>query len=188
VPMTRKFSGVAVCVLVLFPTLAHAQQKFVAALRSEQEVPANPSAATGTCTATLIEAAPFLTASCTYSGLESRLVAGHIHGSAAVGVNAPVMIDLMPPTGGTSGSFIRQPLSITPKGVTALRSNLLYINFHSSSLPGGEIRGQLKSTKTVFDLDGDGRTDPVIFRSSTETFWTAAELERRAHDEHLRPD
>ncbi len=41
--------------------------------------------------------------------------------------------------------------------------NLLYINLHSSNFPGGEIRGQLKSTKTVFDLDGEGRTD-LVFR------------------------
>jgi len=174
----RRLAFVIGSVLSVFaPTLAEAQQRFVAALRSAQEVPANPSTAMGTCMVTLNAAETTVSTACSYAGLGSALVAGHIHGISGVGVNAPIIIDLGPPTGATSGTFSAGPSAITPTQVAALRSNTLYINLHSSNFPGGEIRGQLKSTKTIFDRDGDSRTDLEVFRGSTATFWTQRSLD-----------
>jgi hypothetical protein len=161
--------------LLFCPRAAFAQLKFVAALNGAQEVPSNPSTGKGWCFATLNAAETTVTTNCTFSGLGSPTVAGHIH-AQAVGVNGPIIIDLMPPTGVTSGSFTTPALPITLGQVASLKSNLLYINIHTGSFPGGEIRGQLKRTPTVSDFDGDGRTDATIYRQSTTLFWTLNSL------------
>lgn len=168
-------AAVAACVL-FWPQSAWAQGlKFAAALNGAQEVPANLSAGKGWCFVTLNAAETQVTTTCTFSGLGSVTVMGHIH-AAAVGVNGPIIIDLAPPLGVTSGTFTTGPSPVTVGLVASLKSNLLYINIHTGNLPGGEIRGQLKRTPTIADFDGDGRTDATIYRQSTTTFWTVNSL------------
>src|SRR5215213_5889120 len=79
--------------LLLFSAIsAAAEQRFVASLSGAQEVPANASAGKGTCTIVLNTAQTQITLNCTFSGLGSAASAAHIHGNAAVGVNAPILI------------------------------------------------------------------------------------------------
>ena len=158
-----------VFVLILSSAL-FAQQRFVAHLNGAQENPANLSAGRGTCHIVLNAAQTQITVSCTYTGLHSNAIAAHIHGNGAVGVNAPIIFDFGA-VSGTSGSINPAPFTISPAQLTSLRSHLMYVNIHSVDVPGGEIRGQIKQVHTVYDYDGDGRTDPVTFRQSTNTFW-----------------
>ncbi|HVF46194.1 MAG TPA: CHRD domain-containing protein [Pyrinomonadaceae bacterium] len=155
-----------------------AQLKFVSHMNGPQEVPANNSAGFGTCLITLNTAQTSISASCTYTGLGSTLMAGHIHGVAGggagggVGINSPVLFGFPAASGGTSGSFTAGPFTITAAQLTQLRENRLYVNLHTVNFPGGEIRGQIKKANTVFDFDGDGRTDPTVFRASDQRFYT----------------
>lgn len=174
---SRRWEMAVLTVVLLFcPRTAFAQLKFVAAMSGAQEVPEGVSTAKGWCFATLNAAETQISASCTYSGLGSPLILGHIHGAAPVGVNAGIVFDFAPPTGNTSGSFSAGPFAISPAQLAQLKSNLFYTNLHSTNFPGGEIRGQLKRTTTPSDFDGDGRTDATIFRQSTTTFWTLHSL------------
>lgn len=161
--------------IAVFSGSALAQQKFIAHLNSAQEVPTNVSAGIGTCVVTLNAAGNSISVSCTYSGLTSNLQADHIHGNAAPGVNAGVLFGFGA-TGGTSGSFSAGPFAVTPTQVANMRAHLFYVNMHTVNFGGGEIRGQLKQANTVFDSDGDGRTDITVFRQSVNTFYTLRSL------------
>jgi hypothetical protein len=161
--------------VLLTSVAASAQQVFMAALTGNQENPPNASAARGSCKIVLNAAETQYTVSCTYSGLSSPLTAAHTH-TGAVGVNGPVIHNYAPPTGSTSGSFNAGPFAVTPAQVADMRAHRLYSNLHSTNLPGGEIRGQIKQAHTVMDADGDGRTDATVFRQSTNQFWIRSSL------------
>lgn len=166
---------VALAALALFSSSALAQQKFIAHLDGAQEVPSTPSTGSGVCVITLDAAETSISASCTYSGLTSNLQADHIHANAPVGVNAGILFNFAA-TGGTSGSFTAGPFAVNAAQVANMRAHLWYVNLHSVNFPGGEIRGQIKQANTVFDLDGDGRTDITVFRQSANTFYTLMSL------------
>lgn len=153
-----------------------AQQRFVASLSGQQEVPANNSAGRGSCSIVLNAAETQITLNCTFTGLGSPANAGHIHGNGAVGVSAAVLFGFNTVPAATSGTIGPQVIAVTPTQVANMRAHLHYVNIHSVNLPNGEIRGQIKQINTVFDNDGDGRTDATIFRQSTNTFWVLSSL------------
>jgi hypothetical protein len=148
-----------------------AQQRFVAYLNGAQEVPANFSTGRGTCTVVLNAAQNQITVSCNFETLNANALAAHIHGNGAPGQNAPILFDLGPVPAATSGTFSPAPIAITPAQLADLRAHRMYVNLHSTGLPGGEIRGQIKQVHTVTDNDGDGRSDLTIYRTSTTEFW-----------------
>jgi hypothetical protein len=136
---------------------------FEANLRGSAEVPANNSAGTGLFTATLDTATNVLSWTMTVSGLSANINNGHIHGPAAVGVNAGVIINFNPANNQIPGSTF-SALGATSGGATGTRTlgsaiitgqitgdslkkyllgGLTYVNIHTTALPGGEIRGQL---------------------------------------------
>ena len=109
---------------------------FKATLKGSDEVPSNPSTATGTSTLTYNSDTKTFTDETTYTGLTPSM--GHIHKGAA-GENGPVVFpftDLASPINLTS-----QPL--TDEQVSALFNDSMYVNLHTKEYPGGEIRGQL---------------------------------------------
>jgi trimeric autotransporter adhesin len=128
------------CALV---SSAQAEQIFVGNLDGLQEVPANSSTATGFGRVTLNDAETQITVSVYYSGLSAVTTNGHIHGPRAVGVNGPIIFNLAPTAGQTSGSVVNATFAITPTQVADLKAGLHYFNIHTSALPGGEIRGQI---------------------------------------------
>lgn len=115
-------------------------------LSSDQEVPANSSAATGTADISYNKDSKTLTYTVTYSGLTDKASMAHIHGTAAKGANAGVKHDL---TGvlqkETSGSFT-DSVKIDASGIAedSLISGFYYFNIHTPKNPGGEIRGQIE--------------------------------------------
>lgn len=75
-------------------------------------------------------------------------VAGHIH-QAPVGVPGPIVVPLfVSPSPSTSARHIKQSGNATPTAGTtgaALCANpsAYYVNYHTTTFPGGAIRGQL---------------------------------------------
>ncbi|MBL8298590.1 MAG: CHRD domain-containing protein [Rhodanobacteraceae bacterium] len=144
--MTPLTIRTALVCLIALGSSAQAQTYFVANLTGAQEVPANASTATGFGRVTLNAAQTQITVSVYYSGLGSNLTAGHVHGPSAVGANGPVIFNLAPTTGVTSGSVVGATFNVTSTQAANLAAGLHYINIHSSGFPGGEIRGQLVPT------------------------------------------
>lgn len=140
---------------------------FVANLSGAQEVPPNGSAGTGFGRVTLNQAETQITASVYFSGLGSIATAGHIH-AAPPAMNGAIQFNLIPPAA-TSGQVVNRTFAITPAQVVNLKAGHLYINIHTNSSPGGEIRGQLDpSTPFTATLNG-GQEVPATSSTATGT-------------------
>ena len=113
---------------------------YEATLTGAQEVPPVGTSATGMAEVRLNTQTNKLSWKVTYNGLTGPALAGHIHGPAAPGQNAGVLVPFT-----TVGS---QPVTgeaaITSQQVADLVAGRWYVNVHTSSHPGGEIRGQLQ--------------------------------------------
>ncbi|HRI86499.1 MAG TPA: CHRD domain-containing protein [Ignavibacteria bacterium] len=121
-------------------------------LSGTQEVPPNASPGTGTLTGTYNDVTNTLVFSVVFSGLTGTTTAAHFHGPAAVGVNAGVRIGYTGfPVGITSGVYSNN-FVLTASNETELLGNLWYANIHSSTFPGGELRGQVYA-KPISYLD-----------------------------------
>ena len=116
---------------------------FLATLTGAQETPPNASPATGAGTVVLDSTGTMISVNLTFSGLSAAATAAHIH-VGAPGVAGSVIIPLTGFPAATSGTY-SNTFAITPAQVSQLRSGLLYLNIHTSTFPGGEIRGQLTS-------------------------------------------
>jgi len=114
---------------------------FSFALQASQQVPPATSPATGSCSVTLDETSGEVAVGCSYDGLVGDAFAAHIHGPAGPGSNGPVIIPLTP-TGTTSG-VITGGGTLTPMEVQQILEGQAYINLHTATFPGGEIRGQI---------------------------------------------
>jgi hypothetical protein len=122
---------------------AHAATKvFKATLNGASEVPPTTSTGTGTATTTLDTATRKLTWDVTYSGLSGPAMAAHIHGPAAPGENAPVVVPLT----GKLTSPIKGSKILSPAQVTDLEAGKYYVNIHTAANKAGEIRGQLTAS------------------------------------------
>jgi len=122
-------------------------QTFSVTLSGVQEVPANASTATGTASVVLNAAETTITVDAGWTGLGSNATAGHIHGPAAPGANAGVLFGFAGVPAATTGSIPTQAFAITPAQVTQLKAGQFYFNIHSTVFPGGEVRGQVVTTK-----------------------------------------
>ncbi len=79
----------------------------------------------------------------------SAPTAAHIHKAAICTDGAPVFPFASPV------SPISQGFAVTPADVSDLYAGLLYVNVHSGTFPGGEIRGQIipEPIRFLFELD-----------------------------------
>jgi len=86
-------------------------------------------------------------ASAGFTNLTGAATAMHIHGPAGPGTNAAVIVNLSPllftPVNPTNGGIILGTVAIPTNEVANLLAGLHYINIHTATNPGGEIRGQL---------------------------------------------
>lgn len=116
-------------------------QIFEATLSPSQEVPATASTGSGQAEVQFNENTNMLTWKVTYSGLTGAASAAHIHGPAAAGANAGVVI---PFTGDMNAQPMMGEKAITSAQYADLAAGLYYVNIHTARFPGGEIRGQLR--------------------------------------------
>ena len=127
--------------IVMTPALSSAGVKnFMTVVNGAQETPANPSAALGNGILTYDTATKTLCYYVSYIGaLGGGEVAAHIHGPAAPGVAAGVVLAF--PLGSPKTGCVVNPGA--PFNKADLLKGLYYINIHSGGSPGGEIRGQI---------------------------------------------
>lgn len=110
-----------------------------AQLGGAQEVPAKAVPGTGTAEVEYNRQTHVLHYKVSYSGLTGPVTGAHIHGPAAPGANAGVLIPFKP-----SPSPITGEATITPAQAGDLQAGLYYVNLHTPANPAGEIRGQLQ--------------------------------------------
>ena len=123
--------------------IASAQLTFDANLLGVSENPPNASPGTGFGQVVVNSSHTQITVNELWSGLTAPATASHIHGPAGPAANAPVIFPLSGVPAATSGSIPTQVFSITPAQFNDLLNGLYYLNIHTSTFPGGEIRGQL---------------------------------------------
>jgi hypothetical protein len=116
------------------------QINFKADLSGANEVPPVTTAGKGSATATLDTGTKMLTWTVDYSGLSGPVTAAHIHGPAAAGTNAGVLI----PLGTNLANPIKGSATLTDAQVSDLEAGRTYVNLHTADNKGGEIRGQLQ--------------------------------------------
>jgi hypothetical protein len=146
--LTQTLRRLAIPLAVLAASLSATagQQAFFFQLNASQEVPPTASTATGVGLMTLDTTTGALSYNITFSGLSSAETAAHIHGPAPVGVNAGVIFTL--PAGNPKvGNLI-----LTAPQITNMLAGLDYVNIHTTTNPGGEIRGQVTPVATPIYL------------------------------------
>src|SRR5262245_5186949 len=109
-----------------------------------------------------------------YAGLSSAETAAHIHGSAAPasspGVNAGVVFPLPagnPKVGTWNYTEVQEAMIV---------SGLCYANIHTTTNPGGEIRGQIVPLNAVLDA-----AQEVPTNASTGSGWMTATIDTAAN-------
>ncbi|MDA4118867.1 MAG: CHRD domain-containing protein [Thaumarchaeota archaeon] len=127
-----------------------------ATLTGANEVPPAVTQATGTITFTFDQSTSTSTWSETFAGLTAPATAAHIHAPAPPGSNTGVVVPFTGVPSATSGSYsgttttLNAPFNI-PGGASAFAAALLggmaYANIHTSTNPGGEIRGWLSCSQ-----------------------------------------
>jgi hypothetical protein len=130
---------------------------FKATMTAAQETPpVLDSTGTGSCTATLDDVSGFVTVSnCTFTGLHGLSTNAHIHGLAAagvgpVGVILPLSFDANVTSGNVTGSGVLSGGGQTTAALIAgMIAGQTYVNVHSTTNGGGEIRGQLLPVPTA---------------------------------------
>lgn len=129
-------------------------------LSEAEEVPATGSIATGCGVATLNAAETQLTLEVEHGVFDVE--DAHIH-LGAVGVDGGIVFPFTNPA-----SPISQTFNVTPAQAADFLAGSYYVNIHTPSFPGGEIRGQMVDESGACDVvvdpgpidtDGDGVVD-----------------------------
>jgi hypothetical protein len=156
----------AAALILALPRVALAETVHVQ-LTGYEEVPALSSAAGGRFRAFIDDAAGTIRYALSYSGLTGDVLMAHIHfGQLSVNGGISVWLcqtaEFVDPTGlaptcvqsGTVTGLLTQANVVGPAEqgiapaefdeiVAAIRAGVAYVNVHSATFPGGEIRGQL---------------------------------------------
>ena len=131
----------------------------VAPLLGANETPPNTSPATGSITLTFNTTFNTVDFTLTVAGLTSSAIAAHIH-EAPAGVAGPIRVPLPLGAGLGQTTFTTSATLVSPNAgfnVAQIEANPtgFYVNVHSSTFPGGEIRGQLTGCGTPAALLAD---------------------------------
>ena len=111
-------------------------------MSGSEETPRNDSTASGNVVVTLNRSNGSVTVTGTFTGLSSNATMAHIHGPAAVGVSAPVIVPLQVPSA-TSGA-VTGTATMDATHMDDMINGMTYVNIHSVNFPDGEIRAQIK--------------------------------------------
>lgn len=163
-PTTVKALAIAAC--LSFTGAAEAATVYKATLAGANENP--PNATTGTGTAFVTIDGTSMTLDVVFQNMTNPSTIAHIHCCAAAPANAGVAtgVPTFPgfPAGVTSGSYLQtfdmtlassyNPAFVNAQGgvsqafaalVAGLGSGSAYLNIHSATFPGGEIRGNFSA-------------------------------------------
>ena len=117
--------------------LPDASIQLVARVEGAQEVPPNGSAGLGIAFFTIDPVANLLSYDIRFGSLTGTETAAHIHGFAPPGVNAGVVHTL------PAGSPKIGAWAYSEAQETDILNGLTYVNIHTTTAPGGEVRGQV---------------------------------------------
>ena len=92
---------------------------------------------TGSATITLDDTTNVLSWNVTWSGLSGSVIAAHFHGPAFPNQNAGPQVPITPASPSIGNTVIGAGQQAD------LLAGLWYLNIHSNTFPGGEIRGQV---------------------------------------------
>lgn len=132
--------------------------QLVATLSGSQEVPPSGSTGTGIGFFTIDIGANVLSYDIRFGGLTGTETAAHIHGFAPAGINAGVLHAL--PVGSPAvGAW-----AYAAGDEDGILADLTYVNVHTTTSPGGEIRGQILNITGATDVSfpGTGESVPVL--------------------------
>ena len=142
---TRRIFGLTLTALALVvagcATTPPPPMMFKATLTGASEVPPVVTAAKGTFTASYNKENGLMLWNMNYEGLSGPAAAAHIHGPAAEGQNAGIVIGFNNPV----SSPMSGQATLTPAQFADLNAGKWYVNVHTAANRGGEIRGQLKA-------------------------------------------
>ncbi len=125
--------------------ISPATRRTFVVLDGARETPPNGSAGTATGLITL-NADNSVSYAITYSGLSSTVTAAHIHDGIS-GVPGGIIVALtLAGAGSISGTTAPQ----TDVTIEKIRTSRAYVNIHTTSFPGGEIRGQTVPSFTPY--------------------------------------
>ena len=120
-------------------TAAHSEMISLSAeLSGANEVPPHEGAASGMAEAMLDTGTRVLTFSIVFQDITGPVIGAHLHGPVGVDANAGILIPFE-----TKGSPIEGSAELTEDQASAVLDGLTYVNIHTESHPGGELRGQL---------------------------------------------
>ncbi|MGD9547240.1 MAG: CHRD domain-containing protein [Candidatus Krumholzibacteriia bacterium] len=141
-----KFIALSGAILALGPALQDAAfadlETYTATLSGAQEVPPVATPATGT--ASIVVDTDLLEGywNLSFSGLTGSQTGAHFH-NAPSGINGGVVLGL------PLGSPVNGVWAMTAVQYGELAAGNIYANVHSTTFPGGEIRGQLTLDSVV---------------------------------------
>ena len=119
-------------------------QRFTIALDGTQETPSNTAAGRGSAWAILSPDGSSLLYRATFAELTGAVTGSHFH-TGAPGVGGPVVHPFTENGNTATGSWSSPADSI----LRSLMTGNVYMNFHTSAHPGGEIRGQLMPASAI---------------------------------------
>jgi hypothetical protein len=111
-----------------------------AKLAGASEVPATTSSGSGMLEGTFNQDTKVLNYTVSYNGLSGPVKAGHLHGPAQAGANAGVVVPFVD----GMESPIKGTAVLTKPQADDLLAGKWYVNLHTASHPGGEVRGQVE--------------------------------------------
>ncbi|GAA4301618.1 CHRD domain-containing protein [Nibribacter koreensis] len=123
----------------------------MATLSGTEEVPANSSSGTGTIMGSYNKDTKVLSYTLTFSGLTSATTMAHFH-KGAVGVSGPPVVNISETT---FSSPITKEVVLTDAQAADLMAGLWYVNVHTTTYPGGEIRAQIKMAGSTGTTTGN---------------------------------
>ncbi len=150
-------------------------------LNGAQQVPFNLSAATGTVTVLLDRASDSVFVTGSFSGLTTPATAGHIHRGEA-GVNGPVEVPLNV-TAAIDGTINGSGM-VSAAFADSMIMGYSYVNIHTTTYPGGEIRAQLGNLVLpvkllYFNGYKNGNTTTLQWATAEEDHLRSFEIEQQ---------
>jgi hypothetical protein len=154
--ISRQITAAAAAVALAAGAVAAEEFVFYAYISGDNEVPGNDSPALGFMAGVYDDVANTFAFNWNITDNligDPSAPGAHIH-NAPAGANGPIVFGFASGAWDLTGSALWTDL--TQEHVDALFASELYINFHTTAFPGGEVRGQIVPTPGVLALAGSG--------------------------------
>jgi hypothetical protein len=134
--------GLSIFIMLMeTPALATEVMKLAAKMDGSQVVPPTDSKGTGAVDVTYDPDTKTMDWTLKYSNLSGKAIGTHFHGPANPGKTANVAVPIPDRKSGTTGS-----VTLTEEQASDLMNGKYYVDIHTATHAGGEIRGQVLAT------------------------------------------